>query len=241
LVFVGGHLQNYLPAPVFAADIGFGVRWTVVTADNDNCPHNFDNCGEDKVGGSRLSGLWAPPIVNEGAAAGEGEGEGEGEGDTDVWGVSGHRVVRINVDQPYIQRDMVLQPNGEFGVVTLNAIWGNSIHDVWVVGDRGGTHQWDGQRWTERPVGDLVVSLKSVTGDGEHVWTVGGRNSIYLWAAGWANVGADSIDSGVVDEAGEPAAGVDVTSVSGVFAVPGSKDVWAVGAPRTILRWRWPD
>ncbi len=233
LVFVGGRRQNYLPAPVFAADIGPITRWREITA---ACFHNQNNCVGEEVGGYTLGGLWAPP-----------------DDPSDVWGVSGTKVIRIAAGEaPPVQGDMAEQPL--FQVPALNAIWGRSSDDVWVVGDQGTAHRWDGEDWTKDDDGvDARNHLRSVTGDADRVWAVGGAPpAIFVWNffgdAGWLPIPGEDIDVNAVDEDGEVVQGVDfigggiaAPEIHAIHSVPGSKDVWAVGAQRSILRWRWPD
>jgi hypothetical protein len=58
---------------------------------------------------------------------------------------------------------------------SLNAVWGSSASDVWVVGDGGTILHWDGSSWSERQSG-TSLNLESVWGTSpSDAWFAGGN------------------------------------------------------------------
>jgi hypothetical protein len=104
----------------------------------------------------------------------------------------------------------------------LRSVWGSSAADVWVVGERGAIHHWNGKALKASP-SPTQATLKRLWGTGpSDIWAVGDRGTVVRWnGSNWSVL---PLPAGAGD-ALEDVSGTD------------SKDVWIVGEGGVVLRW----
>jgi hypothetical protein len=112
---------------------------------------------------------------------------------------------------------------------TLNAVWGSSATDVFVVGSRGLAWRWDGTTWSEMALPAIAGSpdLKAVWGPaGGPVYAVGGTGAIVRFdGTAWTS---------------EARVSEDLVGIWGT----GASDIWAVGVRGRIAHYdgtAWDD
>lgn len=105
--------------------------------------------------------------------------------------------------------------------VTLNAIWGFTSDNLWVVGDGGQILHWDGTRWNLQASG-VTRNLLSIWGANiNDIWAVGDQGTLlHFDGSTWSQVPAPGGST------------ANLTTVRGSSA----SDVWAVGTASTIFR-----
>jgi hypothetical protein len=108
----------------------------------------------------------------------------------DVW-TDGADGVWIAGNGIYGQGGSVLRFDGNgtqmilTGQKDVNALWGSAPDDVWLVGDYGTLHHWDGVRWTSLGFG--IEHIRDVDGcASDDVWAVGHHGLVLHWnGEGW--------------------------------------------------------
>jgi hypothetical protein len=191
------------PDDVWAVgDGGMTVHWDGASWSTVWNPTHGPEGGPPVVTYVQLTGLW-------GAAP------------DDVWAVGGGALLHWNgtswaLGSPPPVGDYY-HPRG------MNAVWGSSSTDAWMVGDYGLTAHWNGVSWVvvPNPLTGTDRGLSNVWGTGpSDVWAVGPSGTILHWngsswayAVSWTNA--------------------DLYGIWGT----GPNDVWATGISGTVLHW----